>query len=179
MLNRKVLARNIMNLTDARYFAAWGVDFMSFNLNQDSPYFINMETLLEIKNWVEGPQCLIETNTIEFDELADGYILDLMYQSLPMTKDAIFKIDKNDLKSGLSTGKYIFKLSDYSDITLIDHFEKDNPLSSEILLDITDIHWNELEKLKSYGIAIQGGQEEKVGLKSFDELDKLYDFLLP
>jgi phosphoribosylanthranilate isomerase len=46
-------------------------------------------------------------------------------------------------------------------------------------------HWSDsiagiqsfLDKVQPYGLALVGGEEEKVGFKSFDELDELLDFL--
>ena len=36
---------------------------------------------------------------------------------------------------------------------------------------------NFLEELKPYGISLEGGEEEEVGLKTFDDLDEIYDVL--
>ncbi|NNF21271.1 MAG: hypothetical protein HKN67_04970, partial [Saprospiraceae bacterium] len=70
VIDRKLIAQNITNLTDARYFAAWGIEYLSFNLNSESPYYIPMEKVKEIRDWVEGPKILIESNSIEFTDLS-------------------------------------------------------------------------------------------------------------
>jgi len=93
VLNRKVIAQNIINLSDARYFAAWGVDYLSFNTIPDSDYFLELDKVQEIKDWVEGPLCLIETNALDFNEVADGHILSNIYNSLPLNKEAFYRID--------------------------------------------------------------------------------------
>jgi len=64
VLARKVIVQNITNLTDARYFAAWGVDYLSFNMNAESEYYLPWEKISEIIEWVEGPGALIEANSI-------------------------------------------------------------------------------------------------------------------
>ncbi|HAI56952.1 MAG TPA: hypothetical protein DCM04_03365, partial [Saprospirales bacterium] len=52
MLKTKIIAADLQNLTDARYFAAWLVDYMSFNLSEESA---NLSKIKEIMDWVEGP----------------------------------------------------------------------------------------------------------------------------
>jgi len=57
-LKTKVIAAHVANLTDARYFAAWGVDYMSYDLEEGSDTFIGQEAIKEIIDWVEGPKYL-------------------------------------------------------------------------------------------------------------------------
>ena len=174
LLKQKVIAQNITNLTDARYFAAWGVDYLSFNTIPDSPYFSSQEKIKEIKEWVEGPQCLIEANALEFDDLADGFILSNIYSSLPIVKETFFRITFDDLVKGLPDGKYIVKLT-------MDQTDRLNELDTSHLglyVDISNIEVNALPILSNYGLVLQGGEEEKVGVKSFDELDDIFDLLL-
>jgi len=177
VLNRKILVQNITNLTDARYFAAWGVDYLSFNMNQDSEYYLPGEKISEIIEWVEGPASLIEANALEFLEGIDGHILSSMYSSLPLNKEAFFRVPLTEVEKGLPSGNYITKVSTTEDITRLtavtNHAEGCN-----IYIDICDYDLQHLDSLPSNGLVIQGGEEEKVGVKSYDELDKLYDWLL-
>jgi len=177
LLNRKVIAQNITNLTDARYFAAWGVDYLSFNTIPDSEYQISPEKISEIKEWVEGPHTLIETNALDFDELADGLILSNIYSSLPIVKDTFFRISFDDLLKGLPGGKYISKIND-DQIDTLAKIPKDDLLGVDVYFDISDLDLSKLNKLPNFGIVIQGGEEEKVGVKSFDDLDELYETLM-
>lgn len=59
----KLIALNINNLTDARYFAARGVEYLAFqfpnNLEEAPAVFKKIETILE---WVEGVQILLHCN---------------------------------------------------------------------------------------------------------------------
>ena len=72
--------RNIKHLTDARYFAAMGVDWMSMELNNDPTSFMKWHTL---KDWVEGVQLAAEIGTPDemllaktiIDARPDGIIL--------------------------------------------------------------------------------------------------------
>jgi len=174
LLKQKVIAQNIINLSDARYFAAWGVDFISFNTIPDSEYFISTTNIQEIKDWVEGPQCLIEANALEFDELADGVILSNIYSSLPIVKDTFYRIGFEDLLKGLPDGKYISKITK-EDIPKLKDIDTQH---LHLFFDIANLDIESIPLLADYGIVVQGGAEEKVGVKSYDELDDIYDMLM-
>lgn len=178
MLNRKVIAQNIINLSDARYFAAWGVDYLSFNTIPDSEYALDLDKIKEIKDWVEGPLCLIETNALDFNEVADGHILSNIYNSLPLNKEAFYRIDIEEIKKGLPSGKYILKLESLKTLNNLNAIDADKTQGIELFLDITSIGLENFDKLGNYDIVIQGGEEEKVGVKSYDELDELYELLM-
>lgn len=178
MLNRKVIAQNITNLSDARYFAAWGVDYLSFNTIPESEYHLDIAKIKEIKDWVEGPACLIETNALEFEEVADGHILSNIYSSLPLNKESFFRITLSEIEKGLPSGKYILNVASESDLEALLKVQPSKTQGIEIFLDITKLDLKHFGKLGHYGIVVQGGAEEKVGLKSFDELDELYELLM-
>ena len=42
-LKTKVIAAEVSNLTDARYFAAWGVDYMSYSIDESIEGFIGLD----------------------------------------------------------------------------------------------------------------------------------------
>ncbi len=174
MLQQKIIAQNIMNLTDARYFAAWGVDYISFNTIGDSEFFINDASIREIKDWVEGPQCLLEANALEFEDVADGFILSNIYSSLPIVKETFFRISFDDIVKGLPDGKYISPINKEQ----IDQLESIDYQHLHLYFDISELEPTDVLRLGNFGIVVQGGEEEKVGLKSYEELDELYELLL-
>ena len=49
MLKTKVKASSITNLTDARYFAAWGVNWLGFDLRQGSDTYVQPQLVHAIK----------------------------------------------------------------------------------------------------------------------------------
>lgn len=142
----------------------------------NSDFFLNWEKISEIIEWVEGPKSLVETNALEFLEGIDGHILSSMYSSLPLNKEAFFRIPFVELTKGLPAGNYIVKINTPNQLTelssVTNHAEGCN-----IFLDISDYDLSDLDKLPNNGLVIQGGEEEKVGVKSFDELDILYEWL--
>lgn len=54
-LKTKVKVGNITNLSDARYCAGMGVDWLGFPIES-----VNPKTFAEITSWVTGPQFMIE-----------------------------------------------------------------------------------------------------------------------
>ena len=54
----KVKAANITNLSDARYCAGMGVDWIGFPLSQ-----VNPTVFSEITGWLSGPQWVVEFQT--------------------------------------------------------------------------------------------------------------------
>ena len=61
----KIIATDIANLTDARYFAAWGVDGLAYNIDPSSANSISSAQLKEIAEWVEGPETTIKLDGLE------------------------------------------------------------------------------------------------------------------
>lgn len=67
MLATKVLASGITHLTDARYFAAWEVDFLAFPIGEGVKEAISWDYLNALREWVEGPSIVAELG-----EVTDG-----------------------------------------------------------------------------------------------------------
>jgi phosphoribosylanthranilate isomerase len=178
MIENQIIAQNITNLTDARYFAAWGVDYISFNTRSGSEFKISMEDIKEISDWVEGPKILIENDSLEFDEIADGFILGTIYSSLPQSKECFYRTDLSELKKSLPSGKYIIKLESESELKDLNELDPELLSELDLFVDISNIRLRDKSLIADYGIVIQGGEEEKAGVKSFDDLDELYDLLM-
>ena len=56
----KVKAGGINSLSDARYFAGMGVDWLGFSVNPDSENFVSLSLYKDIAGWISGPQRVIE-----------------------------------------------------------------------------------------------------------------------
>lgn len=66
----KVKAGKIRNLTDARYFAAQGVDWLGINMDTSEERALTLTEAREILSWVEGPEMVLELGFEETDNLA-------------------------------------------------------------------------------------------------------------
>lgn len=211
MLKTNIFAGGITNLTDARYFAARGAQFLSFNLEESATLAISSEKTAAIKEWVEGPsfigvfhisalddiRFLVERLNLHMIQLGPFFPVENLKDhklGVPLIKEVIVE-QLNELSAILEeqeTLSYIF------DFMLI-NFEK-NGISWSAIKESPAIldnlkNWNSnsklvlaishqpsetqeiLETLNPYGLYLQGGEEEKVGFKSFDDLDEILDAL--
>ena len=55
-----IKASGITNLTDARYFAAKEVDFLGFNLEENTEGYLDPMHMKAIREWVQGPKVVGE-----------------------------------------------------------------------------------------------------------------------
>lgn len=174
MLKTKVIADNILNLTDARYFAALGVDYLSFKLGS-----ISFDNIIEIKKWVEGVQILIDINQAISPSILES-IIELNPKGFISSDIELVKQLEKDFseeliflrtdKPGLHENTILEGAGPYDGLTTGETTYIKESFTEESLLRIIE---NDLYS----GIVVEGGQEEKVGLKNFDELDKIFECL--
>ncbi|MCB0707458.1 MAG: N-(5'-phosphoribosyl)anthranilate isomerase [Saprospiraceae bacterium] len=211
MLQTKVKASSVSNLTDARYFAAWDVDWLGFCLDENAPDYVSPPTLRAFREWVDGPAIVGEfglQSLEEILELATDLELDAI-QLGPFADHSIraglrewFVIQEvvvsadtswSDLESQLEemageAGLFLLNLD--SNRISLDDLKQGRPFSDIALKELCDrfpillgMNWRVtevpsiLETLSPEGIYVRGGEEEKVGFKSFDELDDLFELL--
>ena len=62
MLKTKVKASSVTHLTDARYFAAWEVEWLGFNLSPGEENSVDPREVAAIREWVDGVQICAELN---------------------------------------------------------------------------------------------------------------------
>lgn len=194
MLHTKVKINKVNNLTDARYFAAMGVDYLGFCCNIDTEMYCAPSKIKEITDWVEGPEFVMEFDGWQAEEDIQSLVSLEMAKALhfgafssysqnfglPVFKDIIlenlneaslegidFPVLRSDKNFKHLTGaekSIITQLVNQKDIFLdIDFDKEDLPR----LLD----HW------LVYGLILRGGDEEKIGFKSFEDLDDIFQVL--
>ncbi|MCB0578414.1 MAG: N-(5'-phosphoribosyl)anthranilate isomerase [Phaeodactylibacter sp.] len=210
MLKTKVKASSVTNLTDARYFAAWEIEWLGFNFDAGSGAYIQPQAMQAIKEWVDGVKIIGEfglqppeeilsaADLLELDGVQLGQfsgldtlkalhdneapiLLEVVVEEAGRLKEAtagwpamapyveafLLNFDKNGIGWDSLTGpplEYLQGLCrDYPILISLD-------FNAETLEEALDI-------LQPYGINVRGGAEEKVGFKSFDELDELFEAL--
>ena len=208
MLKTRIKASSITNLTDARYFAAWEVSWLGFDLSPGSDYFIEPAKVLALKEWVEGPDSVGQFGLQSAEEIthaAETLQLDFVQVSM-FTDESVLKqlkgikvikeiiIEHEDAQDDIEY--HINQFAPFVKVFLIDFSKNEYPFSSlsaetkdylkelckqhKIILSI-DIQPTELEEIldhiQPHGLQVKGGEEEKVGLKSFDELDLIFEAL--
>ena len=211
MLKIKVKASDITNLTDARYFAAKEVEWLSFNFTEGVVGYIQPMKARAIFEWVEGVKIVGEFNNMTGDEInfyTEGWSLQtvqvghftpvdevMKIKNVPIIKEIVIEeftkpdflrkellpfipfveafqlsFDKNNISwetlknpNAMITVEDLKEICEAFKIILSIDFQKDT-------LD-------EILKLNLYGLNLKGGEEERVGVKSFDELDEILDAL--
>ena len=184
----RIIATDITNLTDARYFAAWGVDGMAFNINPSAVGSLSSEKVKEIVDWVEGPATMIKMEGLDVPETFYDVLEKTDIQSLIVGPF----IDASHLSNSYKT---------YRICTLEDGWQDNDHLILSFPYDISNITSEQSESIKKItedkevfldaiftandldrieqlgfeGIILKGGEEEKVGFKSYDELDEILE----
>lgn len=211
MLKTQIKASQIGNLTDARYFAAWGVEWLGFCFDPGNENFLQVQAMNAIKAWIEGPKIIGEfgwqstediltaVNLIDLDgiqlgmhvelsevqKLKDLYIIqeivveknakwqdiqEMMASRAPYVNVFLLNFDKNGISWNEIHQSSFFQLTDLQQIC------KTYPII--ISMDVNTQNLDAiLEHLQPLGLNLRGGTEEKVGLKSFDELDDIFENL--
>jgi phosphoribosylanthranilate isomerase len=184
----------VNNLTDARYFSAMGVDYIGFCCNPGTESYCSIDKIKEITDWVEGPKFVLEFSgwqeESEIQNLLDSGLGNAVHFgafsdykktfSVPVFKDYIFE---NIIDADLNICDYPVIRSER---TFFDLSDKEKSDLKEVLkmkpcfLDF-QLKGNEIETILSevpiYGIILRGGEEEKVGVKSFEDLDEIFESL--
>lgn len=213
MLKTNIKASQISNLTDARYFAAWGVEWLGFCFDFGQDGYIAPQEVKAIKEWVVGPKIVGEfgagqsleeiqkyINLLQLDMIQVGPFADLeliKQLDIPVIKSFLIESleDLNDLPLLFA------EFSPFLDFAILD-FNKNNiswesiktnptalamvkeiALKNLVMLHIPLANAEEMDEIRvesnTYGFCLQGGEEEKVGYKSFDELDDIFETLEP
>lgn len=212
MLRTKVKAGQIANLTDARYFAAMGVDYLGFSLDPASSAYIDPKNMNTIREWLEGPAIVGEFGVATVESIREAYellkldfvqigpfqetnVLGLL-DGIPLMKEIVIDTFTED-----QTVKALMdESSEYVRFFILDFIKNgiswtslktSNVFRMEVLKDICSKHnvllsidlnaedtEELLDSLQPYGLNLFGGEEEMVGVKSFDDLDLLFDCLM-
>jgi hypothetical protein len=181
MRKNQILIRDIKHLTDARYFAAMGVDWMSMELNNDPTSFMRWHTF---KDWVAGVKLAAEIDVVDEMLLAKTLI--------DVKPDGIILTHLIDLE-GISDAELFFdthyvKLSDNHNhsfnIIHFDEIEFDQVLELDTATTFLQHDWtvDELEKLLQSGyeggICLTGGDEDATGMRDYEVMDELFERLI-
>ncbi len=194
MLKTKVKASEITNLTDARYFSAWEVDFLGFCFDKNSASYITPQDVMAMKEWLQGPKFIGEFaapyETDEIQALVDALGLDGIQVASDCSLEALNFFKKQEIPVLLETKEENIPDLPPSIGDLVDHLiVKMNEPAPEILKEICKNHqvlldggftsdpWQILDQTGAAGIILRGGEEEKVGYKSFDEIDDIFEKL--
>ncbi|HTJ50890.1 MAG TPA: hypothetical protein VL443_15615 [Cyclobacteriaceae bacterium] len=192
-LKTLVKVGSITNLSDARYCAGMGVEMLGFNVVTGHESFIDAKKYQEIRGWVTGPAVVAEIynlNPESLSEIVENYApeyLELAAKDLSIlpseiSTPLILKVDEDTFTNQQSV---INSRKDQIAHIIIDQSEASAEFItavsnqfSVLLSPEKDVNINSvLDALPVKGIALNGSQEIKPGLKDYDHLAEVLELL--
>ncbi|MBK6997081.1 MAG: hypothetical protein IPH31_19985 [Lewinellaceae bacterium] len=201
-----IKASRVAHLTDARYFAAKVVDYLGFNLEEGTEGYLDPMYMKAIREWVQGPKIVGEFSRTPIQvvrEAASFYGLDMVQVSAQNHGAYLAELEGLELILEIEVGEHGLPFSTtelqafaaYADVFLFNFsrisvskstFYTDHGFWREVFglrpsllqADIPAADWPEiLETLGLAGLSIVGGEEEQVGVKSYDQIDEVFESL--
>lgn len=190
-LKTLVKVGQISNLSDARYCAGMGVDMLGFSVTEGKNNFVSPELFKEIRGWFTGPSIVAEAYGIKSNDdlpaIIQNYLPDFIEVALP----DLLKIHSPSSTFILSTTyeeinsregeiapyrnqiAYII-LPANTDTQSLDDITR----SYRVMLGADESSTAEsLLKSNVKGVALKGSEEEKPGLKNYDQLANILEGL--
>ena len=171
-----ILVRNINHLTDARYFAAMGVDWMSIRLSDEPASFSTWHML---KDWVAGVKLAAEIRVDDemllaktiIDAAPNGIIFN-QFENPEIPENIQLFYEANINEAPTQPGKGIF---------IIHYNEMYNDKILQLPPDriFVQASWS-IKQLEHFlnlgydgGICLMGGEEDKTGMRDYGVMDDL------
>ena len=189
-----VYVSSVNNLSDARYCSAMMVDYLGFNLDENSQKKISVDNITEISSWINGVKLVGE-----FNKSSGSYI----NKTLQKTDFSLIQIDISNVsvKLNFDYKNIIVKIKDLSEhnnsilsvlknnfyeteIIIIEKFNESNRIILADLAKKYKVFINPLksinetkEILKKYnlGLHLYGSDEIRPGFKDYDSLSSVLD----
>ena len=183
MNRNQILVRNIKHLTDARYFAAMGVYWMSMELNGDSTSFMRWHTF---KDWVEGVKLAAEIDTNDemllakavIDAQPQGMIFHQTGGSAGMPDMQLF-FDLTASDGQVELPECSIRIMTYHPLIDMLSFLDLDPHTTFLQADwTTDMLGTLLDAGYKGGICFSGGEEDATGMRDYEEMDELLERLM-
>lgn len=196
----KVKFSNVTNLSDARYAAAVGIEYIGFCFDKLSADYIAPIKAKEMIDWITGSNIVAEFGNQSIEEIKDISellqvdVVELNNTILPdelpeIGKAIIKKIDVNQLNKEQLANE-LAAYSKYCDAFHVYASTQPENYDCEQLVELCknyQIIWglnistqtvmNTLDSFKPFAINVSGGSEEQVGIKDFDELNELLEII--
>lgn len=154
----EIVALNITNLTDARYFAARNASWIIYNLStiDDVPKVKQLQAWIDANK--QGAQVPNHFTTSEINHCKESLNLEAIVQK-DSNNGLILQTDSQTIKVNIS--------------------EQLKHLPSEYLLKEkwTPAEIKKLPEFQIKGIVVQGTQEEEIGIKNYEYIDDLLDMI--
>ncbi|MES2689061.1 MAG: hypothetical protein V4658_01580 [Bacteroidota bacterium] len=194
----KIKLGNVTNLSDARYAAAVGINYIGFCFDPSGHNYIAPIKAKEMMDWITGSYIVAEFGHQSFSEINDisellnVNVIELDNRLLPdelpaFGKPIIKKIDISvfdfdQLKTEIESYKEVCDAFHLYNSGLPTHLTemqlKELFANNQVIwgFDVSDETIKEIINVyQPFALNISGGMEEKTGIKDFDELNELLD----
>ncbi|MCD8538411.1 MAG: hypothetical protein LRY55_00590 [Leadbetterella sp.] len=184
MLNKKVLVKSITSLSEARYCAGMFVDYISFDLDRESEYYVSQKKFEEIRGWLSGVKILVSLpgNDLSLirealDEYQpDGFLFSPgQFHLLPLVDVPVKVLEWTDDPA-------LLPFIPEPEVILL--LASPGPLNEDSLKDLDNeiLQGFDFENVKLVpervdGFAFMGSFEERVGLNSYSGLMEALEYI--
>jgi phosphoribosylanthranilate isomerase len=197
----KIKLSPITNLSDARFAAAAGIEYMGFCFDPSSPDFLLPIKAREILEWTSGSHAIGEfgdQSIEEISELSDLLQMDVVLlnnsilpDELPQIAKPIIKAISLDDMGPVELANELCAYAPYADAFQLNGTQAIAARKDELIEACAQykIVWNLpytnenvlaiLETYKPYSLVILAASEEKTGMKEYDELNEMLEILRP
>jgi len=197
-LKTKVKVGNITNLSDARYCAGMGVDLLGFPVKNADGSLLSPDKFTDITGWVSGPEFVLEAEETDLTELYKtisrypAQYLQLDASQLDLFDPAHIErlIISFDIHYWEKWKNKILQARPSIEYLLIRNDSEGNPTDLQVLIDemaqycpvllgfgIVKENLLEVLHLSIAGISLQGSEEEKPGMKDYNQLADILEGL--
>ena len=199
-LKTKVKVNRITNLTDARYCSGMYVDILGFSLEEGAPHYISPSQFQEITGWISGADYaaeftdsdayIIERRLADYPGInwIESSDLDILVQLKNLGKELIYRVTMEEIESifpkidVLNQQHITLHLTSTENKLSIDNEIIIKELASKVKLflgfGINPENASLLAEIPGLaGLAMDGGDEIKPGLRDFDQLASILENL--
>ncbi len=188
-LKLSVKIGDVTNLSDARYAAGMGVDYIGFNINSSSANFVSPSIFKEITNWVSGVGIIGEIGDTEPANKSEyPAFLSETTDASNLIEESVFRVDATQLS--IDSVKNLLPKAGKAVFTIIElttaQIESSSPELATLCADwpiyisakfSEDLLEAVVEKIKPQGIEIKGGIEDQPGFKDYDGIADVLEWL--
>lgn len=190
MLSTRVILLNVTNLSDARYAAGMGVDYIGFAINPVSNHFVTSEDVNTITNWLSGVSLIgdIGSSVASHADYKVDYILtdnqEMVNQleepifSIPLTGESVVDVEAILASIGHQTSFFILRLDAKEIDTLLPVIKDFNTkYKCFISAEFDNENLNKILSTNPQGIVLYGSHEEKPGLSNYEGIADILELL--
>jgi phosphoribosylanthranilate isomerase len=184
----KVKAGSVSSLSDARYFAGMGVDWLGFDVDPDSPHYVSPELYQSMAGWVTGPKRVVELpalNKVDLKKILEIYSPDALevdaWQLQPVKSNTTLPVFVRVYLDKAQVSPESLIIADLIIVSTDQPLQKKEIITAlskvaEVFLSIESNDQDAkslLTILPLAGICLKGSPETKVGLKDYNFADLL------